>query len=87
MDVRILQAGPEGLCSIQADLLLLLLPARREAWAEGQGWTDLLDEAVAAGDLPLKAGRTLYLHRPAGMKAARCVVGVAGDGASGMSTG
>ena len=79
MDVRILQAGPEGLCSIQADLLLLLLPARREAWAEGQDWTDLLDEAVAAGDLPLKAGRTLYLHRPAGMKAARCVVGVAGD--------
>ncbi len=79
MDVRILQAGAEGLCGIQADLMLLLLPSRRDAWAEVQGCTELLDEAVAGGDLVLKPGRTLYLHRPSCMKAVRCVIGVAGD--------
>ena len=42
----------------------------------------LLDEAVAAGDLALKPGRTLYMHRPAGLKAARLAVAVAADGSA-----
>jgi hypothetical protein len=36
--------------------------------------------AVAEGDFAFEAGRTLYLHRLAGMKAARVVVAAAGDG-------
>jgi leucyl aminopeptidase len=37
-----------------------------------------LADALAAGDLTLKAGKTLYLHRPAGVRAARVVFAAAG---------
>jgi leucyl aminopeptidase len=34
----------------------------------------MIDEAVKAGDFAFKAGRTLYLHRPAGLHAQRLVL-------------
>jgi leucyl aminopeptidase len=37
----------------------------------------LLKDALAQGDLELKPGKTLYLHRPAGLRAARLVLTVA----------
>jgi leucyl aminopeptidase len=42
----------------------------------------LLDDAVKHGDFEFKAGRCLYLHRPAGLKAARLAYVAAADGSA-----
>jgi leucyl aminopeptidase len=39
----------------------------------------LIKDAVSHGDFQFKAGRTLYLHRPSGVKAARVVVAAAAN--------
>ncbi|MBL3041905.1 leucyl aminopeptidase, partial [Klebsiella pneumoniae] len=36
-------------------------------------------DAIAAGDFALKAGKSLYVHRPAGVKASRVVLLAAAD--------
>jgi leucyl aminopeptidase len=41
-----------------------------------------LDDAVKHGDFEFKAGRCLYLHRPAGLKAARLAYVAAADGSA-----
>ncbi len=40
----------------------------------------LVDDAITLGDLSMKAGAKVYLHRPAGLAAPRLVVAVAADG-------
>ncbi|MEY2824724.1 MAG: hypothetical protein RLZ64_1262, partial [Pseudomonadota bacterium] len=42
----------------------------------------VLRDAVKSGDLELKAGRCLYVHRPTGLKAQRLVFAVAADDAA-----
>ncbi len=58
---------------VAPDLLDGKDPARVDPALSG-----ILAEAVKSGDLAAKAGRTLYLHRPAGLRAQRVVVSVAG---------
>jgi leucyl aminopeptidase len=82
MDAQTLLASADQLQDQVADALILVLPAQREACAAGDAWQGLLDDALAQGDLELKAGRVLYLHRPAGMKVARLVLAVTSDAAS-----
>jgi leucyl aminopeptidase len=82
MDFRTQTLAAGGLAAVAADALLVVVvgdtvPATLEAPLAGA-----LKDAVAQGDLALKAGRSLYLHKVAGLKAARTVVAVAGDGSA-----
>jgi len=79
MDVRTHLAEAHELQDLDCDTLALLLPAQREACATDAAWTVLLDDALAQGDLQLKPGRVLYLHRPVGFRCARLILAVAGD--------
>ncbi|MFM8512004.1 MAG: leucyl aminopeptidase [Betaproteobacteria bacterium] len=79
MDFKSVALGPAGLSTLSADALLVVvagtaMPADVEAPVAA-----LLRDAVKGGDLELKAGRTLYVHRPAGLKAQRLVLAVAAD--------
>lgn len=78
LDFRTQTLAAGGLAGVSADALLLVtigdsLPADLDAPLAG-----VLKDAVAQGDLALKAGRSLYLHRVPGVKA-RVAVAVAGD--------
>ena len=74
MDFRHLVATPASLSEISADALLLVVHGSVVDGALAPAISALIGEAVEAGDLQLKAGRSLYLHRPAGVKAARLLV-------------
>ena len=79
MDFKSVALGPVGLSTLSADALLVVvagtaMPADVEAPVAA-----LLRDAVKGGDLELKAGRTLYVHRPAGLKTQRLVLAVAAD--------
>ncbi|MEW6705505.1 MAG: leucyl aminopeptidase [Pseudomonadota bacterium] len=79
MDFRTLTPGAGGLAAVAADALLVVtvgdaLPSSLEAPLSAA-----LKDAVDQGDLALKAGRSLYLHRVPGVKAGRVVFAVAGD--------
>jgi leucyl aminopeptidase len=81
MDVRTVLTSLEDLASSAVEALVLLLPAERTQWALPDALARPVDEAVSAGDLALKAGKSLYFHRPAGLKAKRLLVVVTGDAA------
>ncbi len=74
MDFRHLVATPASLSEISADALLLVVHGSVVDGALAPAISALIGDAVEAGDLQLKAGRSLYLHRPAGVKAARLLV-------------
>ena len=79
MDFQPLVAPLGTLSELSTDALLVVVPV-----AAADGTLDplisaLIEDAVTAGDLKLKAGRTLYAHRPAGLCAARLAVAVAAD--------
>ena len=78
MDLRHQVAGPDSLARTVADGLVLIVGTTLDA-ALAVPLATLVAEAVEAGDLQLKKGKTLYLHRPAGVAAARVVVAVAAD--------
>jgi leucyl aminopeptidase len=75
------------LATLRADALLLVVtPDLLESGAAAQAklaldpaLKRLIADAVNAGDFALKSGRTLYLHRPEGLAAARVVVTVAAN--------
>ena len=72
-------AAPQGLAKVEVDGLILVVSGDAIDPALGAPLADLLRDAVAQGDLVLKKGKTLYLHRPAGVAARRVVVAVAAD--------
>ncbi len=79
MDYRcVVASGPE-LSSLSADLLLLVLTPE-QARTGCEPIDKLVADAIAGGDLELKEGQSLYAHRPAGLKAPRLAVAVAGGG-------
>ncbi|MBX9794535.1 MAG: leucyl aminopeptidase, partial [Burkholderiaceae bacterium] len=81
MDFRHLVAAPASLSSIVADALLLVVHGEALDASLEPALATLIDEAVESGDFQLKAGKTLYVHRPAGFKAGRLlVVGAAAAG-------
>ena len=79
MDFKTLSAPKEGLAAVAADALLLVVTAAGPTEALPGPLGAALKAAVDAGDLTLKAGQQLYLHRVAGVKAARVAVAVAAD--------
>ncbi len=61
------------------DALLLVVATGWESAGLDPAATALLKTALDDGDLELKAGRTWYVHRPAGLAARRLVVSAASD--------
>jgi leucyl aminopeptidase len=76
MDYRSLVATGPALSSLSADLLLIIVTPEQSSTG-APALDQLIAEAVKAGDLELKDGQTLYVHRPAGLKAPRLAVAVA----------
>jgi leucyl aminopeptidase len=77
------QATPAaGLSSVAADALLVVVVGSKLPAALDKPLAHLLADALAQGDFEFKAGRCLYLHRPAGVKAARLSFVAAPDGSA-----
>ncbi len=67
------------MAAVDADALLLVVCGDAAPAALAPIAAALVAEAVKSGDFQFKPGRTLYVHRPAGMAAARLVVVAAAD--------
>jgi leucyl aminopeptidase len=78
MDYRSTVAQGPALSQVNADALLVIL-ATEHGSTDDPVLDKLIKDALASGDLALKAGRSLYLHRAAGVKAPRLVLSVAAD--------
>ena len=79
MDVRALPLTPDDWAGHTTPAWLIVLPSDPKTWRSIGAIADLAHDAVQHGDLELKAGKQLYLHRPAGLKAQRLVFVVAAD--------
>jgi len=90
MDFRHQIQPPETLATVQTDALIHVFAADAAAPADSAAapaadasidprLAALIDDAVARGDLARKAGRTLYLHRPQGLRAERLVLACAAN--------
>ena len=79
MDFRHQLSTAGALSSLAADALLVVIHGDAVDPSLDPAIALAIKDAVAHGDFQFKAGRTLYLHRPAGLKAARLVVAAAGS--------
>ena len=78
MDFRHQISSPETLAGHVCDALLLIVHGDAVDTTLDAPLVSALSDAIAQGDLTLKAGKTLYLHRPSGVRAPRVVFAVAG---------
>ncbi len=81
MDFRHQISLPGSLADLVFDALVLVVSGDAVDAALDARLAGALNDAVSGGDLALKKGKALYLHRPAGVKAARLVFTVAGAAA------
>ncbi len=79
MDVAHHIATPESLASLEVDALVIVAAGEALDTAFGAALRGLVQDAVASGDLVWKKGKSLYVHRPAGIAARRLVIAVAAD--------
>ncbi len=77
MDFKPLQAPLATLSALATDALVLVLGTESRDPSLDPVINGLIDAALDSGDLQLKPGRALCLHRPAGLKAQRLVLSVA----------
>jgi leucyl aminopeptidase len=78
MDFKTRVSSLDKLASTEADALLLVVPGEAvDAGFDGP-LAALLKAAIDDGELALKRGKAVLLHRPAGVKAARVVFAAAG---------
>ncbi len=78
MDFRSIVAQGSALAQATTDsLLLILTPELSET--KDPALDSLIKDARSGNDFELKTGRTLYAHRPQGVKSARVVLAVAAD--------
>ena len=77
MDFRHQLSSAASLATVTADALLVVTHGEALDPSLDPVIAAAINDAVAAGDLLLKGGRTLYLHRLPGVKVARVVVSVA----------
>jgi leucyl aminopeptidase len=78
MDFRHQTLAAGELANLSADALLLVVPGDTVDKTLAAPLASALKDAVSDGDLALKAGKALYLHRVAGVKAPRVVFAAAG---------
>ena len=81
MDFRATVAQGAALSQATTDSLLLVLTAD-QASAKDPALDSLIKDAQTGQDFELKAGKVLYVHRPASCKAARVVLAAAADGSA-----
>jgi leucyl aminopeptidase len=79
MDFRHQLSSAGALSGLSADALVVVTHGDAIDPSLDAAVASLVKEAVAAGDLQLKGGRTLLLHRPADVKAPRLVISVAAN--------
>ena len=79
MDFRHQITTAGALAAVSVDALVLVVIGETIDAALDPVLTALLDDAIEHGDLKLKKGKTLYIHRPAGVRAARLAFAVAQD--------
>ena len=80
MDFRHSIATTQTLAGTACDALVLIVTGDAADPTLAAPLAAALADALAQGDLTLKAGKSLYLHRPAGITAARVVFAAAGTG-------
>jgi leucyl aminopeptidase len=80
MDFQFQVSPAQGLSSVVADALLVVVTGSSAPAGLDKAVATLLADAVAQGDFEFKPGRVLYVHRPAGMKAARLALVGAANG-------
>ncbi|MCW5664200.1 MAG: leucyl aminopeptidase [Piscinibacter sp.] len=78
MEFRHQIAPLDTLANVGCDALLVIVAGEQADAALDAPLAAALADALAQGDFELKAGKTVYLHRPAGVKAARVVFAAAG---------
>ncbi len=71
MDFQFQVSPAQGLSSVAADALLVVITGKVPPTGLDKAVATLLADAVAQGDFEFKPGRVLYVHRPAGVTAAR----------------
>ncbi|MDH3460235.1 MAG: leucyl aminopeptidase [Burkholderiaceae bacterium] len=79
MDLHLQISSPERLTSVVADTLILIVAADAVEPKPDRHLADTIADAIRRGDFELKKGCTLYVHRPAGVKAARLLVAAAAN--------
>jgi len=77
MDFRHQISAPDALAGLACDALVLVVTGDAVDPTLAGPLATALGDALAQGDLTFKAGKSLYLHRPAGVRAARVVFAVA----------
>ncbi|MEK8052221.1 leucyl aminopeptidase [Ideonella sp. DXS22W] len=82
MDCKTLVSAPEATSRVSADAILLLVVGDTLPAAIDPTLAEAVQQAVTQGDLALKAGKSAYLGRVAGLKAPRVAVAVAKDGSA-----
>jgi leucyl aminopeptidase len=82
MNFQALATPANGLGSVVADALVVVLPADGQAAVGDKALDAAINAAVKSGDFERKAGRTLYLHAVEGVKSGRLVLAAAKDGSA-----
>ncbi|MFZ9430065.1 MAG: leucyl aminopeptidase [Burkholderiaceae bacterium] len=82
MDFKSVALGTAGLAGLGADALMVVVAGTTMPGDVEASVATVLRDAVKSGDLELKAGRCLYVHRPTGLKAQRLIFAVAADDAA-----
>ena len=82
MDFNTHTTTAAGLSTLTTDALLVVLVGSSVPTTLDKAIAALLADAVKRGDFEFKAGRCLYLHRPAGLAAARLAFVAASDGSA-----
>jgi leucyl aminopeptidase len=77
MDFRHQIAAPEALAGLSFDALVLVIVGDAVDASLAAPLAAALTDALAQGDLTSKGGKSLYLHRPAGVRAPRVVFAIA----------
>ncbi len=85
MDVRYLVCAPGELAAAPCDALLLIVCGDQPDKSLAAPLWAILKAALASGDLELKAGKALYVHRPQDVKAPRVVFAAAGGAGAQLS--
>ncbi len=79
MDFKTQLAPTAGLSHLPVDALLVVIVGQAVPKTLDKALGSLLNDAVKQADFEFKAGRCLYLHRPAGVRAARLAFVAAAD--------
>jgi leucyl aminopeptidase len=79
MDFRHQITSPEALAATSCDALILVVTSDTVDEALDGPLAVALHDAISQGDFTLKAGKSIYIHRPAGVRAARVVFAAAGS--------